>query len=119
MVIKPPINNNNKDNFLSHIMPSKGGQSPNAHLICAASAGEANTNTSVAIPLTNNNGPLIKLKRPIIKDNIVITKEVAKFNIIISPIEYNALTQHGSEHCWDTDLYPDGIVYEGVWAQGV
>ena len=54
MVIKPPINNNNKANFLSHIMPDRGGQSPNAHLTCAASAGEDNTNTSVAIPLTNN-----------------------------------------------------------------
>ena len=110
MVIKPPINNNNKANFLSHIMPDRGGQSPNAHLICAASAGEDNTKTNVTIPATVNIGPFKNERKLTTILSIVVAKERAKVFIIISPIEYNALTQHGSEHCWDTDLYPDGIV---------
>ena len=81
-----------------------------AHFIVAASAGEDKTITIAITPNTNNTGPFKNERNPKINDKKVFTKEVAKFNIIISPIEYNALTQHGSEHCWDTDLYPDGIV---------
>ena len=112
MVIKPPISNNNKASFLSHIMPDKGGQSPNAHLIVAASAGEAKIITIDITPNINNTGPFKNERNPKINDKKVFTKEVAKFNIIISPIKDIALTQYGSELCLGSDLIPMVLLYE-------
>lgn len=66
-------------------MPDRGGQSPNAHLIVAASAGEDKTITIAITPNTNNTGPFKNERNPKINDKKVFTKERAKFNIIISP----------------------------------
>ena len=100
-------------------MPDRGGQSPNAHLIVAASAGEDKTITIAITPNTNNTGPFKNERNPKINDKKVFTKEVAKFNIIISPIKDIALTQYGSELCLGSDLIPMVLLYEHEGADWV
>ena len=85
-------------------MPSKGGQSPSAHLICAASAGEANSKTNVAMPLIISIGPFKNERELTTKDNIVLAKERAKFNIIISPNK--ACSSLLKVTCLGSDLIP-------------
>lgn len=56
-----------------------------AHLIVAASAGEANIITIVITPNTNSIGPFKNEKNANTNDKKVVTKEAAKVFIIISP----------------------------------
>ena len=112
MVIKPPININNRESFLSHIIPDIGGQSLRAHFIVAASTGEDRAIITAITPNTNNTGPFKNERNPKINDKKVFTKEVAKFNIIISPVKDIALTRYGSELCLGSDLIPVVLLYE-------
>ena len=116
MVIKPPINNNNKPSFLSHIMPDRGGQSPNAHLIVAASAGEDRAIIAIT-PNTNNTGPFKNERSPKINDKKVFTKEVAKFNIIISPNK--ACSSLLKVTCLGSDLIPMILYMKGTGLIGM
>ena len=56
-----------------------------AHFIVAASAGEDKTITTAITPNINNTGPFKNERKDNTTDKKVFTKEVAKFNIIISP----------------------------------